>query len=74
MSEPITLYKDGESVTVVAPSYAKELLASGWTTEPASDGADDLPFAALEIEPEPLPDVGVVPAKAKRGRPRKVAQ
>jgi hypothetical protein len=72
MSEPITLYKDGLSVTVTAPSYARELQGRGWSTEPTSDGADDLPFAVLEVETETIPDV--VPVKAKRGRPKKVAQ
>lgn len=72
MSEPITLYKDGLSVTVTAPSYARELQGRGWSTEPASgDDAGDLPFAVLEVEPESVPDV--VPVKAKRGRPRKVS-
>lgn len=75
MSEPITLYRDGLSVTVTAPSYARELKGRGWTTEPESvDDAGELPFAVLEVESEPLQDVGVVPVKAKRGRPRKVTQ
>jgi hypothetical protein len=65
MSEPITLYRDGLSVTVTAPSYARELQGQGWTLEAASvDDAGDLPVA--------VPDV--VPVKARRGvgRPRKV--
>jgi hypothetical protein len=71
MSEPITLYRDGLSVTVTAPSYARELQGQGWTPEPASvDDVGDLPFAVLEVDPESVPDV--VPVKAKRGRPRKV--
>lgn len=69
MSEPITLHKDGLSVTVTAPSYAKQLQARGWATAPAND-AGELPFAVLEVEPETVSDV--VPVKAKRGRPRKV--
>ena len=72
MSEPITLHKDGLSVTVTSPSYAREVQVRGWSTEPASgDDVGDLPFAVLEVEPESVPDV--VPVKAKRGRPRKVS-
>ena len=66
MSEPITLYRNGEVLTVTAPSWAKELQAQGWTVEPE---ADDVPFAFREVEPEPA--VENVPKPAKRGRPRK---
>ena len=68
MSEPITLYRDGETLTVTAPSWAKELQAQGWTTEPE---ADDVPFSfAPVVEDEPAVEhVPVVPVK--RGRPRK---
>lgn len=62
MSEPITLYRDGEVLTVYAPSWAKQLQAEGWTLEPAeSDGEVPFDFAPVEDEPEPAP-------KPRRGR------
>ena len=64
MSEPITLYRDGDEVTVYAPSVAIAMRAEGWTTEP-----DDVPF---DFAPEDdTQEVDVVPVKVKRGRPRK---
>lgn len=66
MSEPITLYKDGDEVTIYAPSEVKRMMADGWTVEPE---ADDVPFSfAPEDDTQ---EVDVVPVKAKRGRPRK---
>ena len=67
MSEPITLYRDGDEVTVYAPSVALDLQAQGWTTEPE---ADDVPFDFAPAEDD-TQKVDVVPVKAKRGRPRK---
>ena len=74
MSEPITLYRGDETVTVFAPSVALDLQAHGWTTEPnggiwaneVEPDDEDVPFSFREVEqdePEPKP--------AKRGRPRK---
>jgi len=66
MSEPITLYKDGEVLTVTAPSFAMTLKAQGWTVEPE---VDDVPF---DFAPEDdTQEVDVVPVKVRRGRPRK---
>ncbi len=67
MSEPITLYRDGEALTVTAPSFARELQAAGWTLDRA-ESYDDVPFTlrdapeAAEDEPE------VAPAPKRRGR------
>ena len=71
MSEPITLYRDGDEVTVYAPSVAVSMQAEGWTLEP-----DDVPFSFhdeydstvrnppfVEDEPEPTPA-----PKPRRGR------
>ncbi len=66
MSEPITLYKDGATVTVYAPSVARDLQAQGWTSEPDADSGD-VPFDFAPVAEEPA--VEHVPAK--RGRPRK---
>lgn len=33
MSEPTTLYKGKDELTVYAPSEVKRLLADGWSTE-----------------------------------------
>ena len=65
MSEPITLYKDGEALTVTAPSWAMVLQAQGWTVEPD----DDVPFSF--VPEDDTQEVDVVPVKVKRGRPRK---
>ena len=70
MSEPITLYRDGDEVTVYAPSFARDLQAQGWTTEPE---ADDVPFDFAPAEDD-TQEVDVVPVKVKRGRPRKAKQ
>ena len=67
MSEPITLYRDGDEVTVYAPSFARDLQAQGWTLEPE---ADDVPFDFAPAEDD-TQEADVVPVKAKRGRPRK---
>jgi hypothetical protein len=69
MSEPITLYKDGATVTVYAPSVALDLQAQGWTSDPQDDG-DDVPFDFAPVA-EDEPEADIVPVKAKRGRPRK---
>lgn len=67
MSEPITLYRDGDELTVYAPSWAKQLQAEGWTLEPA-ESDDEVPFdfapAKDESEPAPKPRRGRKP-KAK---------
>lgn len=34
----------------------------------------EVPFGFRDVEPEPETDVDIVPVKAKRGRPKKVAQ
>lgn len=65
MSEPATLYRDGDEVTVYAPSEVKRMLADGWSLTD-----DYVPFAFREPELESVPDV--VPVK--RGRPRKAKQ
>lgn len=73
MSEPITLYRDGDEVTVYAPSVAVAMQAEGWTLEP-----DDVPFSfhdeydstvrnppfvedEPEVEPAPKPRRGRKP-------------
>ena len=67
MSEPITMYRDGDEVTIYAPSEVKRMMADGWTLEP-----DDVPFSFHDeydttvrnppfIEDEPAP-------KPRRGR------
>lgn len=73
MSEPITLYRDGDELTVYAPSWAKQLQAEGWTLEP-----DDVPFSFHDeydstvrnppfVEDEPAPAPEPAP-KPRRGR------
>ena len=75
MSEPITLYRDGDEVTIYAPSEVKRMMAEGWTLEP-----DDVPFSFhdeydstvrnppfVEDEPEPAP-------KPRRGRKPKATK
>lgn len=75
MSEPITLYRGDETLTVYAPSWAKELQSEGWTLEPE---AGDVPFTFRETYVDETEFVNIsepaiehVPAPAKRGRPRK---
>lgn len=71
MSEPITLYKDGDEVTVTSPSFARDLQAMGWMTEPE---ADDVPFTFKETYVDEAEFVNIsepAPKPAKRGRPRK---
>ena len=73
MSEPITLYRDGDEVTVASPSFAKQLQAEGWSL------VDDyVPFSfhdefdAVVLNPPPeVPVIEDAPKPAKRGRPRK---
>ena len=71
MSEPITLYRDGDEVTIYAPSEVKRMMAEGWTLEPAeSDGevpftlrnnyVDESKFVNIS-EPEPKPRRGRKP-------------
>lgn len=71
MSEPITLYRDGDEVTIYAPSEVKRMMAEGWTLEPAeSDG--EVPFSF--VPEDDTQEVDVVPVKVKRGRPRKATK
>ena len=57
MSEPVTLYKDGKTLVIAAPSEARRMIDDGWTTtQPAP--------APEAVEPEPQ-------FVAKRGRPKK---
>ena len=67
MSEPVTLYRDGDEVIVTAPSEVRRMLADGWSLTD-----DYVPFAFREQEPEPESVPDVVPVK--RGRPRKAKQ
>jgi hypothetical protein len=67
MSEPVTLYRDGDEVIVTAPSEVRRMLADGWSLTD-----DYVPFAFREQEPEPEQVPDVVPVK--RGRPRKAKQ
>ena len=71
MSEPITLYRDGDEVTIYAPSEVKRMMAEGWTLEP-----DDVPFTLRDnyvdepefvniSEPEPKPRRGRKPKAQK---------
>lgn len=73
MSEPITLYKDGATVTVYAPSVALDLQAKGWTNEPDADSGE-VPFAFKETYVDEAEFVNISePVKpVKRGRPKKV--
>ena len=71
MSEPITLYRDGDEMTVYAPSVAVSMQAEGWTLEPAeSDG--EVPFTLRDNyvdEPEFVNISEPAPApKTRRGR------
>ena len=68
MSEPITLYKDGEELIVTAPTWAKELLTQGWSLEPE---ADDVPFDFAPVADAEETETDIVPVKAKRGRTKK---
>lgn len=74
MSEPITLYRDGDEMTVYAPSVAVSMQAEGWTLEPAeSDG--EVPFTLRDNYVDEPEFVNISePAPAKRGRPRKAAK
>lgn len=78
MSEPITIYcvqahtwasrnfQPGDAMTIFAPSFVREMVASGrWAlTEPA-------PAPVIEAEPPPAPEVVVEPtAPKRRGRRR----
>ena len=73
MSEPITLYRDGDEVTVYAPSEVRRMIADGWSL------VDDyVPFSfhdefdAVVLNPPAEPPVlEDAPKPAKRGRPRK---
>ena len=68
MSEPITLYRDGDELTIYAPSEVKRMMAQGWTLEPAdSEGEVPFDFAPAEDEPEPAP-------KPRRGRKPKATK
>ena len=48
MSEPITLYRDGDEVTVYAPSVAVAMQAEGWTLEPA-ESYGEVPFTLRDV-------------------------
>lgn len=69
MSEPVTLYRDGDEVIVTAPSEVRRMLADGWSLTD-----DYVPFAfrddlVTEMDTLPSPQMNVTPVK--RGRPRK---
>jgi len=65
MSEPITLYRGSETMTLYAPSEAQRLVTvEGWQLTPVvTEGTPIL------VEPEPDDDVPFVMRRA--GRPRK---
>ncbi len=67
MSEPITLYRDGDEVTVTSPSFARDLQAMGWTTEPE---ADDVPFTFKEayVDEAEFVNISEAAPKPRRGR------
>ena len=73
MSEPVTLYRDGDEVIVTAPSEVRRMLADGWRlTDDYVPFAfrDDLKFGTVDTDaPMPVPQMNVTPVK--RGRPRK---
>ena len=73
MSEPVTLYRDGDEVIVTAPSEVRRMLADGWSlTDDYVPFAfrDDLEFDTVDTSaPIPAPQMNVTPVK--RGRPRK---
>ena len=73
MSEPVTLYRDGDEVIVTAPSEVQRMLADGWSlTDDYVPFAfrDDLEFGTVDTDaPIPAPQMNVTPVK--RGRPRK---
>ena len=73
MSEPVTLHRDGDEVTVYAPSEVKRMLADGWSlTDDYVPFAfrEELEFGTVDTDaPMPVPQMNVAPAK--RGRPRK---
>ena len=70
MSEPVTLYRDGDEVIVTAPSEVRRMIADGWSLTD-----DYVPFAfrddsVMEVDTPPSSQMNVTPVK--RGRPRKV--
>ena len=80
MSEPVTLYRDGDEVIVTAPSEVRRMLVDGWSLTDDyvpfafRDEFDDVianpPFGTVDTDaPMPMPQMNVTPAK--RGRPRK---
>lgn len=72
MSEPITLYRDGDEVTVYAPSVAVAMQAEGWTLEPA-ESYGEVPFTLRDV-PETYVDeaefvnISEPAPKPRRGR------
>jgi len=62
MSEPIKLYRNGETIETCAPSVARAWQAQGWSLTP-----DMMPNAA----PIELPEVEPEPVQRKPGRPKK---
>ena len=80
MSEPVTLYRDGDEVIVTAPSEVRRLIAEGWSLTddfvPFAFRNDfdvvvaNPPFGTVDTDaPMPVPQMNVAPVK--RGRPRK---
>ena len=75
MSEPITLYRDGDELTVYAPSEVKRMMAEGWTLEPAeSDG--EVPFDLREnyVDESEFVNISEPAPKARRGRKPKATK
>lgn len=80
MSEPVTLYRDGDEVVITAPSEVRRMLADGWSRTndyvpfAFSDEFDAVianpPFVTADADAlTPVDQMNVAPAK--RGRPRK---
>ena len=43
MAEPVTLYKDGKTVTTAAPSEARRLQGEGWSLDAPAPKAEPAP-------------------------------
>ena len=76
MSEPITLYRDGDEVTVTSPSFAKQLQSEGWSLVDAyvAFSFHDEFDAVVLNPPAEVPVIEDAPKPAKRGRPRKATK
>ena len=75
MSEPITLYRDGDEVTIYAPSEVKRMMAEGWTLESAeSDG--EVPFDLREnyVDESEFVNISEPAPKPRRGRKPKATK